>query len=118
MILLGAAWLALHNLVAKRTRPHEDYLEQRQVAGTGEKPLLPPVRKLPPPIERHGRIAYRRPLPIRTKTDLALLSQWRSPTEVLLHTPGAALLKTVPRLGESMIESKSFIPEQKNDPEE
>lgn len=50
--------------------------------------------------------------------DVALLSQWRSPTEFLLHTPGDQLLKTVPRLGGSLIEIKALAPEQKNELEE
>lgn len=37
------------------------------------------------------------------RPEIALLSQWRSPTEFLLRTPGEQLLKSVPRLNESLI---------------
>jgi hypothetical protein len=42
-----------------------------------------------------------------------LLSQWRSPTEFLMRTPGEEFLKTIPRLNESLIEIKLFEPTQK-----
>ena len=44
----------------------------------------------------------------------ALVSQWRSPTDFLLTSPGDQLLKTIPRLGESLREIKAIMPEEKN----
>lgn len=43
-----------------------------------------------------------------------LLSQWRPPTDFLLKSPGELLLKTVPQLGESLMEIKAIMPDQKN----
>ncbi len=35
----------------------------------------------------------------RRQASLADLSRWQAPTDFLLHTPGEALLRSVPRLG-------------------
>ena len=43
-----------------------------------------------------------------------LISEWQSPTEFLLRTPGEQLLKTVPRAGESLFEIKPSMPDEKN----
>lgn len=42
-----------------------------------------------------------------------LISQWRSPTDFLLKAPGDPLLKTVPRLGESLVEMEALRPDKK-----
>jgi hypothetical protein len=43
-----------------------------------------------------------------------LISEWRSPTDFLLKTPGDQLLKTVPRVGASAIEIKVNFSDLKN----
>src|SRR5262249_13562221 len=43
-----------------------------------------------------------------------LISQWSSPTESLLRTPGEQLLKRVPRLDESLISIKPTITNQQD----
>jgi hypothetical protein len=43
-----------------------------------------------------------------------LISEWQSPTDFLLKTPGDELLKTVPRVGASAIEIKVTFSDQKN----
>ena len=70
---------------------------------------MPPVRK--PSSQTSKRVVAIHQRPSSSRTNLMVLSQWRSPTEFLLHTPGAALLKSVPGLGESLIESKTLVPE-------
>ncbi|MCI0332861.1 MAG: hypothetical protein L0228_06525 [Planctomycetes bacterium] len=47
-----------------------------------------------------------------------LISQWRSPTESLLRTPGEQLFKRVPRLDESLLNIKVTIPDQETKLEE
>jgi hypothetical protein len=42
-----------------------------------------------------------------------LISEWQSPTDFLLRTPGEQLLKTVPRAGESLFEIKPSIPDER-----
>jgi len=44
----------------------------------------------------------------------SLISEWRSPTDFLLSTPGDQLLKTVPRVGTSAIDIKVNFSDQKN----
>lgn len=43
-----------------------------------------------------------------------LISAWQSPTDFLLTLPGQQLLKTVPRLHESLIEFNTILPDEKN----
>lgn len=43
-----------------------------------------------------------------------LISQWRSPTEFLLKTPGDELLRSVPRLGASAVQIKLDLSSGKN----
>jgi len=41
----------------------------------------------------------------------ALISQWRSPTDFLLKFPADRLLKSVPRLDDSIVDLDSAVPE-------
>jgi hypothetical protein len=54
----------------------------------------------------------------RTSDSLAIamksLSSWQSPTASLLKTPGDELLRSLPRLGESLQTIKPFSPDQFN----
>lgn len=70
----------------------------------------PPSRKLPLPATI-SRTRRHRQTPARAAS---LISEWRSPTEFLLRTPGDQLLKTVPRVGTSAIEIKVNFSDQKN----
>ena len=42
-----------------------------------------------------------------------LISQWRSPTESLLHAPGEQLFKSVPRVDESVVNIEGILPDPK-----
>ncbi|MFN0109332.1 MAG: hypothetical protein ACKVZH_10810 [Blastocatellia bacterium] len=66
--------------------------------------------KLPKTV-RHKRSAP--PMPMNV-----LVSQWRSPTDFLLKTPGQRWLNEAPRLGVPRMEIKSLDLEQKNELEE
>jgi len=120
LLSLGGAWLVLNNRAPKQVKPAEALVQQVSPAES-VKILAPralsPIRKPSLPANKRVVTKERRTSPA-PQPDLALLSQWRSPTEFLLRTPGAALLKTVPRLGASWIESRTLVPEQKNDLEE
>jgi hypothetical protein len=70
-----------------------------------------------------GTRANAKPLPRRPRAmqpqrdsgPAALLSfKWQSPTDFLLRTPGAALLKTVPRIGDSLIRFDVIHSDEKN----
>jgi hypothetical protein len=63
------------------------------------------------------RRSPRRPRVAQPQGDFgqALLSlKWQSPTDFLLRTPGADLLKTVPRLGDSLIRFDVIHSDEKN----
>jgi cytoskeletal protein RodZ len=45
-------------------------------------------------------------------TPTILVSQWQSPTEFLLRTPGEQFLKRVPRFDDSLLNINSTIPNQ------
>lgn len=59
------------------------------------------------------RGALERQKQVETVSAALALSQWRSPTEALLQSPADALLKTVPRLGESFFTIKPEAGESK-----
>jgi len=42
--------------------------------------------------------------------NVAIISSWRSPTETLLESPACAVLKSVPKLNESVNALESFLP--------
>lgn len=77
----------------------------------------------PTPPESPFRRAGLRPLRRRPRSaphqqsfapSTTLISQWQSPTDFLLTTPGEQLLKTVPRLRQSSVELKTTLPDEKN----
>ena len=41
------------------------------------------------------------------------ISQWKSPTDFLIDTPGQKLLKTVPRIGDGFIDMRALDGEEK-----
>jgi hypothetical protein len=62
--------------------------------------------------------SHRRPRVAQSQGDFgqaAILSlKWQSPTDFLLRTPGADLLKTVPRIGDSLIRFDVIQSDEKN----
>jgi hypothetical protein len=61
-----------------------------------------------------ARSAPRKRPAARSHQQAMLISEWQSPTNFLLRTPGEQLLKMVPRVGESLFEIKPSIPDEKN----
>lgn len=65
-----------------------------------------------------GRVVIKHARHHRTTEQLAIamnsLFAWQSPTASLLKTPGDELLRSLPRLGESLQTIKSFSPDQFN----
>lgn len=68
-------------------------------------PALEAIRRELTRPARHKRPAARSHQPAM------LISEWQSPTDFLLRTPGEHLLKTVPRVSESLVEIKPSIPD-------
>lgn len=86
-----------------------------------ESPLAEPLPNsfalnLPTAIKRRpGRVSTARRKPRPDAGMPALLSlKWQSPTDFLLRTPGADLLKSVPSVGDSLIRLDRIHPDQKN----
>jgi hypothetical protein len=82
-----------------------------------------PIPRVVPPRTLKGPLANSKPSPRRLRVaqpqsdvgQAALLSlKWQSPTDFLLRTPGADLLKTVPRLGDSLIRFDVIHSDEKN----
>lgn len=88
------------------------------VASPNEPVVKPPATPDEPALvakEHPGKIARRARAHRQSKKRAApLISQWRSPTEFLLKTPGDELLRTVPRLGAASVEIKLNLSSTKN----
>lgn len=56
----------------------------------------------------------RRRVTRRPRQAATLISGWRSPTDFLLDTPGQQLLRSTPRLGESVVNIEAFFLDEKN----
>ena len=95
------------------------------IVKTPDRQLEPlPGEPIAPSTERAPALeAIRRELtrPVRHKRPAArshqpamLISEWQSPTGFLLRTPGERLLKTVPRVSESLFEIKPSLPDERN----
>lgn len=106
LIVLGAGWWMYVRQSTKQSDPVEIVRSDRPVDSFTPLPVSPspvPVKN-PPNLTRRQR-TFARPRPTAT-----LISQWRSPTQFLLQTPGEQLLKRVPRLDESLVNIKVIIP--------
>lgn len=88
--------------IVKSATPISDATPPQRVS-----PLRVSVKN-PPKVTRRQRLCVR-PQPAATS-----ISQWRSPTESLLRTPGEQLFKRVPRLNESLVNIKAIILDKKD----
>jgi hypothetical protein len=111
LILLGAGclgWWMFFRHPTKRQVPIESVRSNISAPDT-----TPPVSSLPGPVRNPRNVARLRPF-VRPQPPAVLISQWRSPTESLLRTPGEQLFKRTPRLDESLVNIKATIPGQQN----
>ncbi len=112
LILLGAGclgWWMFFRQSTKRQAPIEIVRSERPAPGATPSPVSPS----PAPVRNPPNVTRRRPA-VRPQAPAILISQWRSPTESLLRTPGEQLFKRVPRLDESLVNIKATITDQKN----
>jgi hypothetical protein len=114
LVLLGGSWWLFFEREAKTTVPVVTVK-----SGAPDNRIEPEVGVIPLPnspatLPRERRVRsvrrQQRPKPRQTVT---LISQWRSPTEFLLRTPGEQLLKSVPRLNESLIRINASAPDRR-----
>jgi hypothetical protein len=120
--ILCAALLIVMAIIVRPSKPQGPARDEQAIA-----PTLPPeappniVPKQPgvgtPVVEPRG-VIIKRVRHHRTTDQLAVamnsLFAWQSPTASLLKTPGDELLRSLPRLGESLQTIKSFSPDQFN----
>jgi hypothetical protein len=110
LLACGAAWWRLHGT---------EMLPPLPLDAAFRAPKPDPLHSSAPPKPAGSKRAVRqRHARSRPQPEPMLLSQWRSPTKFLLRLPGDPLLKTVPRFGESWLEIKTLVPEQKKEWEE
>ena len=118
-VVLLATFLGAWLLWANRSKP----ASQEQIA----QPIVTPERKpnfvspsptdpTPTPEREAGRVpSPRRRGPLRlVVASAALISQWRSPTQTLLSTPGCEIMKSVPKLDDSIIRVNQARPIENN----
>jgi len=109
LIVLGAmcVWFAFFRQSTKLQAPiaafNSEKLEPSVTSPSISQPRLAPEMTL--------SVKHRRRF-IQPRSAAVLISQWRSPTESLLRTPGEQMLKQVPRLDESLISIKTTITNQ------
>src|SRR5262249_29783969 len=114
-LLLGGAWLIFSGRGTKTPGQPSEARYNDEPAPRVEAP--PPTQIPPSPGEKPIKSGHQHRLQrrVQRQTETLLLSQWRSPTEFLMRTPGDQFLKTIPRLNESLIEIKPLAPNQQND---
>jgi len=111
----GAGWWLYVRQSTQQSHPVEIANSDRPVDGFTPPPVsllpIPPSRT---PVKNAHNITRRQRRFVRPQPTASLISQWRSPTESLLHIPGEQLFKRVPGLDESFVNIKATSPEQIN----
>jgi len=120
--ILCAALLIAMAIIVRSSKPNGPARDEQAVT-----PIVPPeapsnIAPKQPGVGAPGveprRVIIRRVRHHRTTDQLAVamnsLFAWQSPTASLLKTPGDELLRSLPRLGESLQTIKSFSPDQFN----
>src|SRR5262245_51882780 len=113
LLLAGGAWLLFSKRSAKPL-PQVDLVNSMTPAPNVQSPPAPE----PTPSTVVGQAVQsrrHRQKPLQSRPATLLVSEWRSPTISLLRAPGEQLLKTVPRLDESLIEIRPLAPSQRRD---
>jgi hypothetical protein len=107
-------------VLLRRSTPQDPPIQaSAPPAPTEEEPaVLPSLPDAPGPGLDHHRsvkrgVRHRRPS-TRIEIVMKSLFAWRSPTASLLQTPNDELLRSLPRLGESLQTIKSYSPDQFN----
>ncbi|MBL8187694.1 MAG: hypothetical protein JNK38_06785 [Acidobacteria bacterium] len=110
LLLLLSGWLWFVQRQELFLPPDPPELSKKGFCNCPTEPVIA-KNDAPPKVVRYKRTTS--PKPINT-----LVSQWRSPTEFLLKTPGERWMKEVPKLGVPRLDIKSLDFEQKNEMEE
>lgn len=117
LLLFGGAWL----IFSKRSRKPQLLIDVGSAETPAPKIELPaapePTPSLIPALsmDQTMKSSGHRQKPRGLRASTLLVSEWRSPTGSLLRMPGEQLLKTVPRLDESLIEISPLAPSRQQD---
>jgi len=120
--MLCAALLIAMAIIVRPSKPQGPARDEQAVAPTLPPETPPDIAPKQPSLGTPGveprRVIIKRVRHHRTTDQLAVamnsLFAWQSPTASLLKTPGDELLRSLPRLGESLQTIKSFSAEQFN----
>lgn len=110
LISLGAGWWILLRQPTTRQALVEIVMADPPPLYVTAPTVSPP----PVPVRKPRYIILRQRPVVRSQSPTSLISQWRSPTESLLRTPGGQVFKSVPRLDESLVKINSTIRNLKN----
>lgn len=114
LILLGTGWWMLFRQSTMQLAPVEIARSESPDPDISPTVYSSPVPETSPASRLRSRVKTapnitRRHQFAQSKPSAILISQWRSPTESLLRTPGEQLFKRVPRLDESVVNIKATI---------
>ena len=120
--MLCAALLIAMAIVVRSSKPNGPARDEQATASTAPPEAPPNIAPKQPgvgtPSVEPRRVIIKRARHHRSTDQLAVamssLFAWQSPTASLLKTPGDELLRSLPRLGESLQTIKSFSPDQFN----
>ena len=120
--MLCAALLIAMVIIVRSSKPQGPARDEEAVAPTVTPEAPPDIAPKQPyvgsPRVEPRTVIIKRARRHRTTDQLAVamnsLFAWQSPTASLLKTPGDELLRSLPRLGESLQTIKSFSPDQFN----
>ncbi|HJQ70979.1 MAG TPA: hypothetical protein VKA70_18530 [Blastocatellia bacterium] len=113
LVLAVASLLVIRQLTTK-TAPVERVETEEPPAPSSQPAVIADnPDKSRAPDERRATKQSRRRVARRAPESATLISGWRSPTDFLLNTPGQQLLRTTPRLGESIVDIEEFFPEER-----
>ena len=120
--LLCAALLIAMAIIVRPSKPNSPARDGQATAPTvtpEASPTSPPKQPgVGTPSAEPRRVIIKRARHHQSTDQLAVainsLFAWQSPTASLLKTPGDELLRSLPRLGESLQTIKSFSPDQFN----
>ncbi|MFL6278283.1 MAG: hypothetical protein ACJ74G_24120 [Blastocatellia bacterium] len=123
VVLVAIGVAALVFFKRSTPQPNQQTAEQVEIPEPPPANVAPEITAtVPAPVVKARAVALRvtprRPRATRPRPEIepaALLSfKWQSPTDFLLRTPGADLLKTVPRVNDSVVRFDIIRPDEQN----
>lgn len=114
-----AALLIAMSIITRPSKPQGAATPDDQAAARAAEPSVSPSLKRSEGVKvgpRPAAVKRARPQRPQRQTEIAMKSlfAWQSPTASLLKIPDDELLRSLPRLGESLQTIKSFSPDQFN----